>query len=318
MAIISAIAARDPGDYYVMGAGRALMSGYVSLTDPAAISFSALVRRLSGRRPPRERAACVIPRGRRRGKESSAAELAVTVAEELLGRATWIRRESIDAVIYCHEAPNQSIPESTAGRIQYELGLSRANPFSVSQCHNVGVMLALDLALGMLAGPEKAEHVLIVASDKLLFSSPVSVPEDLMFGDVAAAALVSRDNPAGWRIEHVEVKNGPSADAAALADFGADQIRRAFQRTSLGPRDLSLVLPGIQDAHFSRTLNAKSGFVPETKYMGAASRRSRSASPDFLIALAEIDTDSRLSDRPLLGWSAGVNGEFGCCILTRS
>ncbi len=315
MATISAISAHDQGDYYVVGAGRALMSGYVFPADPALISFSALAQRLSGRRPLSEPATCIVPRGRKRRKEHSASDLAVSVAEELLGRTHWIKRDSIDVVIYCHDAPNESIPESTAGRLQYELGLSRANPFSVSQCHNVGVMRALDLALGMLAGPEKAEHVLIVASDKLLFGSPAPAQEDLMFGDVAAAALVSRHSPKGWNIEYVDVRNGPSTDAAAMADFGADQVRRALRRTSLDPGDLSLVLPGIQEPHFGRALSTKSGFVPETTYTGVTSRRSRSSSSDFLVALAEIETDCGSAGRSLLGWSAGVNGEFGCCIL---
>ncbi|MET0383290.1 MAG: hypothetical protein ABW032_07705 [Burkholderiaceae bacterium] len=293
-------------------ARRAVLGDCANVRDHARAVFS----RRYWRRP-----ACVVPMGLRSGRGASAADLAVTVARRLLdANGHRLRRDAVAALIYCHDAPDERISESTAGRLQYELGLTAANPFAVSQAHGVAVWIALDLALGLVEGPEAADAVLVVASDKLVFGGPQADMRRLVFGDTAAAALVRGGEAGSWSIDHLSVRQfatacdalapWPSAEVDAFAAFGAGVIGATLEEAGIDAEGLETVLATTPDARLADGVHAASGLP------AAADARTEGSSSDPLFALAAIEASTPAGAR-VLAWSAGNNGEFACCVLKR-
>lgn len=322
MAIISRIATHDAQSYGGMGLRRALIAGHAVLGDCVTVRdhARALLSPRQWRRP-----GCVVPLGRHR-RGASAADLALSVSHRLMAHRP-VPPGSVGAVIYCHEAPDARLSESTAGRLQHELDLHAANPFAISQAHATSLYIALDLALGLVHGPEAAEHVLLVASDKLLFGGPASDAHQLMFGDVAAAALMSRGQAPGWRLEHVVVRQfatpadaltpWPRTSLAGFASFGADAVREALRDAGLGLAPLHAVISTTPDPEFVTALHRVAGLPDRQIGRGPVARRCHAASADLLLALEAIQPQVPVSGH-VLAWSAGNNGEFACCVLTRT
>jgi len=227
-------------------------------------------------------------------------------------------------VIYCHDTPDEKMPESTAGRLQHELGLRSANPFAVSQAHHTALWIALDMALGLVDGPEQARHVLLVASDKLVFGGPRADARRLVFGDVAAAALVSRAEDQGWSVEQVVLRHfttpcdalaaWPAETISQFADYGASVLRQSIAEARLVATDIHTVLSTTPDTAFAARVHLGAGFtVPPA---GAMPRAAQAGSADLLLALARAEASVPAGAR-VMAWSAGNNGEFACCVLKR-
>jgi len=315
MATLSAIAVTHDGALpRPIGLRRAVVGRHALLGDRTTLrdNVRALLSHRAWQRP-----ACVVPVGR-----ASASDLALGVSRRLLERLPGLDRERVGAVIYCHEAPDEQVSESTAGRLQYELGLRSANPFAISQAHRAGLWIALDLALGLVDGPEDAEHVLLVASDKLVFADPGANARRLLRADVAAAGLVSRHAIDGWRVEQVQVRQfatphdalsrWPRRSVAEFAAFGGHLLRQALHGLGLKPARLHEVLGSAPGGAFACAVHRAAGLAATA---GHPPRRHGS-SADLLLALAEVQR-SVPAGAPVLAWSAGHNGEFACCVLTR-
>src|SRR5262249_10201684 len=105
----------------------------------------------------------------------------------------------IGAIVYCHVVPDERTSESTAGRLQWELGLKAANPFAISQAHHGALLVGLDIAASLVEGPEQARAVLLVASDKLLQESPARAARGVLSGAPGAGGPVGRHHARGWR-----------------------------------------------------------------------------------------------------------------------
>lgn len=321
MATISRIATHDAQSYGGMGLRRAVIAGHAVLGDCVTVRDHARAVLSLGHW---KRPGCVVPLGRQR-RGASAADLALSVSRRLMEHRP-VPPGSVGAVIYCHEAPDVRLSESTPGRLQHELELHAATPFAISQAHATSLFIALDLALGLLHGPEAAEHVLLAASDKLLFGGPAGDAHRLMFGDVAAAALMSRDPGPGWRLEHVVVRQfatpadalapWPRTSVAGFASFGADVVREALREVGLGLAPLHAVISTTPDPAFVTALHRAAGLPDRQIGRGPAARCRHAASADLLLALEALQHKVPVSGR-VLAWSAGNNGEFACCMLTR-
>lgn len=320
MAALSTIVVHDAPARRRVAVQRAVVERRALLGDCANIRdhARALVSRRYWRRP-----ACVVPTGLRRGHGASAADLAVAVSRRLLeDMDALVDRDHIGALIYCHDAPDERISESTAGRLQYELGLAAANPFAISQAHGVALWVALDLALGLVDGPENAGAVLLVASDKLVFGGPASDARRLVFGDTAAAALVGDDALGGWAVERLVVRQRatscdalapwPAHEIAAFAAFGADVVEAVLSDSGVRAAALHAVLATSTETRLVDALHGRAGLRPAA----AAGRRGEASSSDPLIALAMIEP-AAMRGALVLAWSAGNNGEFACCVLRR-
>ena len=194
MVCIASLASHDTGRLESIGLRRALITRRANLGDcPDATS---VLRRIASSRD-MQHPACVVPLPHRSRGDLSTADLAVQVSREALARCTGLDRQSVGALIYVHATPDARTTDSTAGRLQFDLELKRACAFSVSQAHNTAVLIALDMAAGLIEGPEQARAVLLVAADKLVFGKPPLAAQHMVWSDVAAAALLSREADAG-------------------------------------------------------------------------------------------------------------------------
>ncbi|WP_185732391.1 hypothetical protein [Burkholderia sp. Bp8963] len=317
MVCITSIEMHDSGLSRRTGLRGALLTRRANLGD--CTDARSLLTRVASPRPMRH-PACVIPLSAAWRNEPSSTALALDVSKRALAAHA---PDSIGAIVYCHAVPDEQSTDSSAGRLQFELGLRNANPFSISQAHNTAVLIGLDLAAGLIEGPEAAESVLLVAVDKLAFGQPPTNPCRMDWADVAAAAVISRDASAGWRVRRVALgrfatplgtrDRWPEDATLSFADYCAASLAQCVRGEEIGPDDLDAVVASTPDAGFARRVHALAqlghvrGVVPSSGLI---------ASADLLLQIARVAPDVA-PGRSILGWCNGNNGEFACCLLTR-
>ncbi len=321
MTTLVAITAHADARRRRLGIHRALVTRQANLGDCA--DARDVLRRLASPRYLR-RPACVIPiRRRSQADQPTAADLAVAVARRTLAHPHALPPAAIGAVVYCHVVPDEHTSESTAGRLQWELGLKAANPFAISQAHHGALLVGLDIAAALVDGPEQLSAVLLVASDKLLQESPAGAPRGLLFGDAAAAAIVCRDEDAsGWRIEEVRTRHfaldaAPrrawSAQAATrFVAAGAMLIGDLLRRHAVDPARLGAIVTSVPDAALVERIHRAAGLAAPSLPVPAAA-----AVPDLLAALGRLHPAAPRG-APALAWTGGPNGEFACALMTRT
>ena len=317
MTSISALATHRGEHARGVGLRRAVLARQVLLGDCITLGDNArtLLSRRAWQRP-----ACVVPLDSRRHRRPSAADLAVAVATQLLAAHPELATQRIGTLIYCHEAPDAHMSASTAGRLQHELGLTAAHPLAISQAHNTAPWIALDLALGLIEGPECAEHVLLVSSDKLVFGGPGQDARALVFRDVATAMLVSRGDARGWRVEAVALHQfdtphdgltaWPAAARQAFAHFGAAAVAKLLAQCAVAAAGLHAVLAVSADPALAQALHRAAGLAPArpgSAHVGAT---------QWLLELAATAPHTPVGQIVLV-WAAGNNGEFACSLLQR-
>lgn len=336
MVCIATIAAHDSHRLQRMGLRRALLMRRANLGD--CVDAPSVLRRIASpgyMRYPYS----VVPLPWRSLGQVSAADLALQVSRQAVGGMQELDPSDVGALIFCHAAPDERIGHSVPSRLQFELGLRRALPFSVSQAHNTALVIALDLAIGLIEGPEAASAVLLVASDKLLFGAPPHVAADMVWGDVAAAAVLTREAEAGWRVVHVLPRHfdtpqrahqaWPAADRRAFADYGAQVLRSCLAEADVAAAELAAVVCTSAGGDFAQQVHRAAGLAdvagaapcePLRRRGGSARaaglRATHAASADFLVRLGQIEPHTE-PGRPVLAWCHGDNGEFACALLTR-
>ncbi len=324
MVYIASLAAHDAGRLESTGLRGALLTRRANLGDcPDAAS---VLRRLASPRYMRH-PSCVVPLPKRSRGDLSTAELAVQVARQALARQAGFDPHSVGALIYVHATPDARTTDSTAGRLQCDLDLKRACAFSVSQAHNTAALIALDMAAGLIEGPEAADAVLLVAADKLVFGKAPHAARRMVWSDVAAAAVLSREAAYGWRIDAIELGHvATSFDAGhhwppdavdAFAERVAAALSRCLAQAGTLPDRLAAVLPVSADPAFVATVHPLAGL----ERVAAPLRRQGLRAPfvacaDPLAGLAACEAQIAPGN-PVLTWSHGDNGEFACIVTTR-
>jgi 3-oxoacyl-[acyl-carrier-protein] synthase-3 len=125
------------------------------------------------------------------GEEETSADMAVSAAENLIKEFS-IDRESIDFVMLCTQSPDYFLPASACS-IQDRLGLrTDTGAFDFNQGCS-GYIYGLSLAKGLiLAGI--AKNILLITSETYSkFIHPRDKSNRTIFGDAAAATLISGD-----------------------------------------------------------------------------------------------------------------------------
>lgn len=325
MVCITAIATHDGARLRRMSLRRALVTRRANLGDcPDAPT---LVRRFLSPRYMRY-PACVVPLPRRSRGEVGAADLAEQVARVSLANAGELDPLSVGAVVYCHAAPDDRATDSTAGRLQFALGLRNAHPFSISQAHNTSLLIALDIIAGLIEGPESACSALLVAADKLLFGKPPHPARDMVWGDVAAAAVIRRDAPTGWCVVHSVLRHfatplgahntWPAADKRAFARYGAQALRSCLTGAGIDAAQLAAVATTSPDAGFVREVHQSAGLycTGGRDVSPKVQRLTYASCADLLVCLSRLES-TVAAGRPVLAWCEGNNGEFACAVITR-
>lgn len=325
MVCITSIAVHDSDKLQRMGLRRALLTRRANLgdcSDPGSV-----LRRIASPKSLRHPYS-IVPLPRRSRGQLSAADLALQVSRQTLEGVAGLDPADVGALIFCHAAPDERIGHSVPGRVQFELGMRRALPFSISQAHNTAMLIALDLAAGLIDGPEAFDAVLVMSADKLLFGEPPHIASDMLWGDVAASAMVTREATSGWRLQHLCLRHvdtplrahqaWPSADRRAFAAHGAQVVRDCLGEFGLKPAALAAVVSPLPHSPFAQEVHRLAD-LPAAKRPGprtSALRAAHAASPDLLVRLNEVEPDVQ-PGQAVLAWCHGDNGEFACAVLTR-
>ncbi len=255
----------------------------------------------------------------------SASDLALSAARSLLSEPDKTSRADIGILIYCHASANEDIADAIAGRLQHELGLSTSLVFTLSQ-NLCSALMALRLASALLQEEPGLRCALIVAAEKWTYPFVRSFGQVAVFEDGAAAVLVEAAGRPGWQLSEVYHVNAPSAPSPfdstvpAILRLIREQapcaIQSLLEAEGIAPADLGFVaLPCLDSALCTQVLHdAGLGHLRSTP---DANRRGHLAAAETLANLHQL-RQSAAPPRGQLGllWSAGLQGEAACCLLS--
>ena len=165
------------------------------------------------------------------GENETAADMATQAAEKLFTEHG-IDRNSIDFVLLCTQSPDYFLPTS-ACIIQNRLGLSTTCGALDFNLGCSGFVYGLSVAKGLIAGGIASNILLLTAETYSKHIHPKDKGNRTIFGDAAAATLVSTDGFAsienfslgtdGGGAENLIVKKGGKRQSQALNDTIVDE-----------------------------------------------------------------------------------------------
>ena len=129
-----------------------------------------------------------------------ASDLAVKAADKLFARGI-VGREAIDYLLFCTQSPDQPLP-TTACLIHERLGLPVGCGSLDFNMGCSGFIYGLSLAHGLIAGGQARRVLLLTADTYNRYIDPADRGLRVLFGDGAAATLVTEDGTADgmqWR-----------------------------------------------------------------------------------------------------------------------
>jgi 3-oxoacyl-[acyl-carrier-protein] synthase III len=173
--------------------------------------------------------------------------LATAAAKKLL-KAASVDPSSVDAIFYAGATPaSHSIQTDSplsafnypAAQLQYELELTRATSFGVSQAGCLGMMGSVGLARDFLYAHDGASRVLCVSSDVL----PINCKRELIYNvisDGACAVLVEKDSARNRVCAYRRITKGYYWDSVARKN----EIAAAYFPTAR-----TIIRDALEDAH---------------------------------------------------------------------
>jgi 3-oxoacyl-[acyl-carrier-protein] synthase III len=256
----------------------------------------------------------------------------------------------LDAIISASSGPQQAIP-CTAALMQRELGA----PDGASACFDVNAtclsfLFALQTAAHLISA-EVYRNVLICSSELASRSlNPNERESAILFGDAAAAAVLTRSSPyeksAIWRSQFATHSSGANLtemigggtlhhpndptttpemntfhmDGPTIFKFAAQQVGpfldRFFEQLEWERSDVDVLVPHQASRHAVLQLTARFGFRREQVFLNLA-ERGNCVAASIPLALAEAVTCGTIQrgGRVLLvGTGAGLT--IGACALT--
>jgi 3-oxoacyl-[acyl-carrier-protein] synthase-3 len=138
-------------------------------------------------------------------------------AVESLGRDCL---DAFDGALFLATVSPDHLTPSTAIAMKKKLGLGGRRPAIDVNAACAGHLFALELAIGRLETTEEREALVVSAEIRSRFLDPLDRRTVFLFGDGAAAMLVSRDPDPPGRIEWVETGSAPSDEMEILVPAG--------------------------------------------------------------------------------------------------
>jgi 3-oxoacyl-[acyl-carrier-protein] synthase-3 len=208
------------------------------------------------------------------------------------------------------------------GRLQHELGLSRAGAFAIGQQGCAALLTVLRVARSLLAADE-ARNVLCVGVDVV----PPGARREVVYNvlsDGACAALVSRPwkrlRPVAFR----QVTKGYYWDSPARRDeivaayfpTARNVIREAVAAAGITLDDLSLVVPDNVSARSWEILLDLLDVPEERAFLGNAARKGHSISADLVVNLKDaLDDRPPEPDAAVALFTFGFGANWGAAVL---
>jgi 3-oxoacyl-[acyl-carrier-protein] synthase-3 len=255
-------------------------------------------------------------------KEETNACMGKAAALQVLAE-TGLTPLDIDAIVYATASPDRLLP-SQACDLQAILGAKNAAAFDVGAACS-GFVFALSTAEGMIAA-EQAEHVLVIAAEKLTSIMDWSDRTTaVLFGDGAGATVVRRSTNGRGILSGYLKTDGTLAELlyrpgggathppsdALLKDHSyyikmagrevfkaavlsmADACDQALQRASLSAGDLDLLIPHQANIRIIEA-TAKHAGLPMDKVYVNVDRFGNTSAASIAIALDEAVKTGRL------------------------
>jgi 3-oxoacyl-[acyl-carrier-protein] synthase III len=218
------------------------------------------------------------------GENETSADLAAQAAEALLSSTSdgpAIERDQIDALIFVSQSPDYFVPATACG-LQSRLRLSQqVAAFDLNQGCS-GYLYGLWVAQALVQSGAARRVLVLTAETYSRYCTPQNIAVASLFGDAAAATLVTSDPTAAWAelgpivlgtdgtgVEHLLVPGGghrhPLADethprqmfmnGAAVAGFAVGYVKGGIERV------LSMAQCGWNDIDRFLFHQANPGFI---------------------------------------------------------
>lgn len=208
-------------------------------------------------------------------------------------------------------------------------GLAHANAFTVTHHACAVGLLAIDLAGRLLAGePDPDALALVLAGEKTFTPDAQLVPETAIFGEGAAACLVSADGPRD-RVLSYAARQRPDFDGRLAEDPDLlsryqreypetmlTTIHAAMDRAGVALGDLALLLPHNVNVVSWRGLSRSLGFPLDKMVLDNVASVGHSFAADGLINLHTATTRGLLrpGDRYLIA-ASGIGATFSAMVV---
>lgn len=209
-----------------------------------------------------------------------------------------------------------------AGRLQHELGLTRATSFAIGQQGCAASLSALRVARGLLAAGD-ARNVLCVGIDVV----PAGVRREVVYNvlsDAACAMLVSapweRLRPVALR----QVTKGYYWDTPARRDeivaayfpTARNAIRGAVADAGLSLDDVALVVPDNVSRRSWEILLELLEIPEERAFLGNAAARGHAITADLVVNLRDAIAARELApEAPIALFTFGFGATWGAAVL---
>jgi 3-oxoacyl-[acyl-carrier-protein] synthase III len=258
-------------------------------------------------------------------------ELAIAAASKLL-KTSSIDAASIDAIFYAGATPQSQTVETDnplsafnypVAQLQYELELTRATAFGVSQTGCLGMMVCVAHARDFLYAHENASRVLCVSSDVL----PAGCKREMIYNvisDGACAVLVEKNCTRNRICAYRQITKGYYWDsiarkneiAAAYFPTARTIIRETLEEARIDSSDIACILPHNVSLRSWEILLGLLQFDLKKLFDGNIAKIAHVIAADNWINLKDATDSGRLrkGDKLLL-FTFGFGANWACMVL---
>jgi len=281
----------------------------------------------------------------------STSSMAVKAAERLIEEYS-IDRSTIDFVLLCTQSPDYFLP-TTACIVQDKLGLSTSTGALDFNLGCSGYVYGLSLAKGLIYSGVAKNVLLITAETYTRYIHPMDKSNRTIFGDAAAATLVSSDGFAeisnfslgsdGRGADNLIVRNGASLNPNKVDEVSFDDnnnplshdhlfmngseifnftleavpilVEDTLSKNSLEKSDISLFVFHQANRYMMNFLRKKIK-IEEDKFFYFLDKVGNTVSSTIPIALKEAMNEGRINpNEKILLAGFGVGYSWGGCVL---
>ncbi len=282
-------------------------------------------------------------------EDETAADLAVRAAEKLFEEHS-IDRKTIDYLLFCTQSPDYIMP-TTACVLQHRLKLSKNIGAFDYHLGCSGFMCGLSIAQGLITAGIADNVLILTAETYSKYLHPRDKGNRSIFGDGAAAALISTEGFAkigkfvfgtdGGGAEHIIIKTGAARHPQPMNDLIFDEsgnpissdyfymdggevfqftmirvpklVQQLLLKNELELEDISLFVFHQANRYIMNFMRQKIG-IPEEKFYYCLRNVGNTVSSTLPIALYHAQGDNLLHG-PILLTAFGIGLSWGGVVI---